>query len=85
MKDTMNTNNIITFATIGIAVLLSVFKITNNVVLITVLAILCIVFNVYNYKRLKYLQPNNKRLTFVLLFMNLPFIISVVAILVIGK
>jgi hypothetical protein len=76
----------VVFTLLVIEFLMSVFKI-NYIIHISIDIALCIFFNIYNYKRfrhfqtIKELQLTNKRFALALLFMNLPFIIGILAML----
>jgi hypothetical protein len=83
-----------TTATIGVVVtlliiecLMQVFKV-NYIIDISINMILCLFLNIYNYKRFtnfetrKDVQLTNKKLAFASLFINLPFVIGVIAILI---
>jgi len=67
--------------------LIAAFKI-NRIIDISINITLCIFFNIYNYKRFRFFQTKkellltNRRLGFALLFINLPFIIGVLIILI---
>ena len=67
--------------------LIAVFKI-NRIISISMNIMLCIFFNIYNYKRFRFFRTKkellltNKRLGFALFFFNLPFIIGVLIIII---
>jgi 1,4-dihydroxy-2-naphthoate octaprenyltransferase len=76
----------VVFTLLIIEFLMSVFKV-NYIINISIDIVLCIFFNIYNYKRFRHFQTKedlqlaNKRLAFASLFMNLPFVIGIIAIL----
>jgi hypothetical protein len=77
----------VVFALLIIECLMSVFKI-NYIINISIDIVLCIFFNIYNYKRFRHFQTNkdlqliNRKLAVASLFINLPFIIGILAILI---
>ena len=83
-----------TIITLGVVFLLFIFEFlivvykVNRMIDITMNVTLCIFLNIYNYKRFrifrtkKELLLTNKRLGFALLFINLPFIIGVLMIII---
>ena len=77
----------VVFTLLVVEFLMSVCKV-NYMINISVNIVLCIFFNIYNYKRFRHfqtkkdLQLTNKRFAFASLFINLPFIIGITAILI---
>ena len=76
----------IVFSLLIIEFLMFVFKV-NCILHISLDIVLCLFLNIYNYKRFRHFQTKkdlqlaNKRLAFASLFMNLPFIIGIIAML----
>ena len=77
----------VVFSLLIIEFLMPVYKV-NYIINISIDIVLCIFFNIFNYKRFRHfqtkkdLQLTNKRLAFALLFVNLAFIIGIIAMLI---
>ncbi|MEO8861625.1 MAG: hypothetical protein ABI358_09390 [Ginsengibacter sp.] len=75
----------VVFCLLIVECLMPVFKV-NYVINISVDIALCIIFNIYNYRRFSNFQTNrdlqltNRRLAFALVAINLPFLIGIIAL-----
>ena len=88
-KDNVVPSNAASMIAIAISYLVvTVFKVHNQIVLLCTIASLFIIQNIYNYKRLKNFQANknlqftNRRMALLLLFMNVIYIICFIGILI---